>query len=65
MTLAGATPSSSVIDIGGGTSRLVDALVEMGFQAVTVLDLSEAALSAAKARLGSRADHVEWVIAET
>jgi trans-aconitate methyltransferase len=64
MTLAGATPRSAVIDIGGGASRFVDALVEMGFQAVTVLDLSEAAIAVAKARLGSRTYQVKWVVAD-
>jgi 2-polyprenyl-3-methyl-5-hydroxy-6-metoxy-1,4-benzoquinol methylase len=44
----GATPASAIIDIGGGASRLVDNLVEQGFEDVTVLDLSEAALEAAK-----------------
>jgi SAM-dependent methyltransferase len=64
MTLVGATPRSAVIDIGGGASRLVDALIEMGFHAVTVLDLSEASLAVAKARLGSRANQVKWLVAD-
>jgi SAM-dependent methyltransferase len=34
------------------------------FRAVTVLDLSQAALVAAKARLGNRADQVLWVVAD-
>ena len=38
--------------------------MEMGFQAVTVLDLSEAAIAVAKARLGNRANKVKWVIAD-
>jgi len=46
---------------GGGASRLVDALLERRFCAVTVLDLSEAALATARARLGQRADRVQWV----
>jgi hypothetical protein len=49
---AGADPTSAIIDIGGGASRLVDHLVEQGFEDVSVLDLSSAALKAAKARLG-------------
>ena len=61
---AGATAASAVIDVGGGASRLVDALIEKGFRAVTVLDLSEAALAAAEARLGGRADPVRWVVAD-
>lgn len=55
-----ATRNSAIIDIGGGASRLVDALIDRGFSALTVLDLSEAALAKAKARLGERADRVQW-----
>ena len=61
---AGATPRSSVIDVGGGASRLVDALLTDGFAAVTVLDISEAALAAAKRRLGGRAADVTWLVAD-
>ena len=60
----GATAASSVIDVGGGASRLVDALIAKGIRAVAVLDLSEAALVAAKARLGGQADQVEWIVAD-
>ena len=60
----GATPSAAVIDIGGGASRLVDQLIEQGFQDVTVLDLSAAALDAAKARLGERAGLAQWLVAD-
>lgn len=58
---AGAVNSSAIIDIGGGASRLVDHLVERGFEDVTVLDLSGAALETAKARLGADADRVPLV----
>lgn len=60
----GATPASAIIDIGGGTSRLVDNLVDRGFEDVTILDLSEAALEVAKARLGDRAAQVHWIVAD-
>jgi ubiquinone/menaquinone biosynthesis C-methylase UbiE len=60
----GASAASAVIDIGGGASRLADALIENGFRAVTVLDLSQAALASAKARLGARADQVRWIVAD-
>lgn len=60
----GAVPNSAIVDIGGGASRLVDHLIERGFGDVTVLDLSEAALDAAKARLGDRAALVHWVVAD-
>jgi len=32
--------SASIVDIGGGASRLVDALRERGYSHLTVLDLS-------------------------
>ena len=51
-----ATHKSAIVDIGGGASRLVDYLVEDGFEDVTVLDLSGAALEAARRRVGARAD---------
>jgi SAM-dependent methyltransferase len=61
---AGATRHSAIVDIGGGASRLVDALAEEGYEAVTVLDLSESALAAAKARLGTKAAGVTWIVAD-
>src|SRR5215813_13554565 len=61
---AGATPRSLVIDVGGGASRLVDALLADGFDKVTVLDISEAALAASKRRIGSTADKVTWIVSD-
>lgn len=51
----------AVIDVGGGASVLVDTLLELGFQNLSVLDISRAALQSAKARLGSRANDVKWL----
>jgi trans-aconitate methyltransferase len=62
--LGGSTSESAIVDIGGGASRLVDSLVARGFNRVTVLDISEAALEVAKARLGTRASRVQWVVAD-
>lgn len=64
IALAGATPSSAVIDIGGGASRLVDSLLAQGYRDVTVLDLSSAALATARERLGGDADRVNWIVAD-
>src|SRR5215470_5882095 len=60
------TPSreATIADIGGGASRLVDALCERGYDALTVLDLSEAALATARQRLGPLAATVQWVAAD-
>lgn len=60
----GEGPHAAVIDVGGGASRLVDALLDIGYEDVTVLDLSEHALAAAQARLGSRAAEARWVVAD-
>ena len=42
----------------------MDGLLERGFQDVTVLDLSSSALTAAKVRLGSNAERVQWIVAD-
>jgi hypothetical protein len=58
----GVSTTASIIDIGGGTSRLVDALLDEGYSAVTVLDLSEKALETSKTRLGPQsAAKAKWV----
>jgi ubiquinone/menaquinone biosynthesis C-methylase UbiE len=56
----GVSPQSAVIDVGGGASLLVDHLLERGFDDVSVLDVSEAALRSARSRLTSSAP-VTWV----
>jgi ubiquinone/menaquinone biosynthesis C-methylase UbiE len=55
---------ASIIDVGGGASTLVDDLLRCGHDAVTVLDLSAAALSAAQRRLGPDAHRVKWIEAD-
>jgi SAM-dependent methyltransferase len=57
-------PDSAIIDVGGGTSRLVDALLSRGFRNVTVLDISAAALDLAALRLGRRAGEAQWIVAD-
>lgn len=59
-----AGPDSAFIDIGGGASRLVDALVEKGWGDLTVLDLSEQALDLARTRLGEAGKRVSWIAAD-
>ena len=56
--------SGSIIDVGGGASTLVDDLLRDGYSAISVLDLSAAALAAARLRLGVRADAVQWIEAD-
>jgi len=56
--------ASSIIDVGGGASTLVDDLLANGYEHVTVLDLSGAALLTAKARIGAHANDVQWLEAD-
>jgi len=62
--LVGAIRSSAIIDIGGGASRLVDSLVSQGYEDVTVLDLSAAALASARSRMGGKANQATWIAAD-
>jgi len=56
--------TAKIIDIGGGDSFLVDNLLDLGYQDITVLDISAAALDKAKQRLGDRADKIKWIVAD-
>ena len=55
---------AKIIDIGGGDSFFVDNLLDLGYQDISVLDISEAALDRAKQRLGERASLVKWIVAD-
>lgn len=61
-----ATPNldASIIDVGGGTSHLVDELLSVGYFDLTVLDVSQAALDRSKARLGGAGKNVSWIAAD-
>jgi len=56
-----AANSAAIIDVGGGASTLVDDLLDLGYTAVSVLDVSSSALAVSKDRLGARAAIVEWI----
>jgi len=59
-----AAKDASIIDVGGGDSRLVDYLLEEGFTRITVLDISETSLNKAKLRLGEKATRVKWIVSD-
>ena len=60
----GLTKSAKIIDIGGGDSKLVDHLLDEGFENITVLDISANALGRAMKRLGDKAQKVNWVVSD-
>lgn len=57
-------PSDSIVDVGGGASTLVDALVDRSHADVTVLDISAIGVQTAQRRLGARAAGVTWLVAD-
>jgi len=59
-SVAGAT--ASVVDVGGGASVLVDRLLDRGHRDLTVVDLSQQALAAARDRVGEAP--VTWVVTD-
>ena len=61
---SGAFDDSAIIDIGGGSSVLVDQLLDADFSDVTVLDISDRALAGSKERLREDAGKVHWVVSD-
>ena len=61
---SGIKQDSAIIDVGGGASVLIDRLLNEGYQRLAVLDISSKSLAVAKARLGKKADKVEWYEAD-
>ena len=56
-------PKDSLIDVGGGASRLAAHALRLGFGHVAVLDLSGEAIARSQAAMDSEADRVEWIVA--
>lgn len=55
---------AAIIDVGGGASTLVDDLIFKGYDNISVLDLSAAALNVAQTRLGEKAGKVKWLVGD-
>lgn len=60
---SGVAAPTSLVDVGGGAGRLVDALVAVGWHDVTVLDVSAVALQLSRRRVGEDLG-VSWVEAD-
>lgn len=56
--------AASIVDIGAGESTLVDDLVLRGYNNVTALDVSPAAIEFTRQRLGSKAEQVQWIVGD-
>jgi SAM-dependent methyltransferase len=58
------TRSAAIIDVGAGESTLVDDLLARGYENITVLDISQAAINASRSRLGSASERISWLVAD-
>jgi 2-polyprenyl-3-methyl-5-hydroxy-6-metoxy-1,4-benzoquinol methylase len=55
---------ANIIDVGGGDSYFVDALLDKGYKNIYVLDISANAIERAKKRLGEKAKQINWIISD-
>ena len=52
---------ASIIDVGAGQSTLVDDLLRLGYEDITVLEISQVALDALRKRVGKPGEAVQWI----
>lgn len=55
---------ANIADIGAGDSYLVDNLLDLAYNNISVLDISSAAIDRAKQRLGEKAKLVKWIVSD-
>ena len=55
---------SKIIDVGAGESRLVDNLLDLGFNNIDVLDISKKSIEKAKNRLGEKSKKINWIVSD-
>ena len=61
---SGLSKHARIIDVGGGDSLLVDHLLDLGYENISVLDISNAAIERAKKRLGERQTKIDWIVSD-
>jgi SAM-dependent methyltransferase len=52
---------ASIVDVGAGQSTLVDDLLGLGYENITVVEISQTALDASKKRVGQSGSKVQWI----
>jgi SAM-dependent methyltransferase len=60
----GVPTEAPIIDVGAGVSSLVDILLNSDYSNVSVMEISNAAISESRARLGDAASRVKWMQAD-
>lgn len=61
---SGIDKDSAIIDIGAGSSTLVDDLLTAGYLDISVLDISAEAIAVSRNRLADRAADVNWIVGD-
>ncbi len=61
---SGLPVDSSIIDVGGGMSRLAATLLERGYTDVSVADISASALERGRTQAGAAGGHISWIEAD-
>ena len=56
--------NAKIIEIGGGDSYLIDHLLDLGYENLSVLDISEHAIIRLKQRLGAKAEKVNFIVSD-
>lgn len=56
--------NAKIIEIGGGDSYLIDALLDLGYTDLTILDISENAIKRLKNRLGDKARNINFLVSD-
>lgn len=56
--------SAKIFDNGSGDSYLIDNLFSLGYEKITVQDISETALAKTKKRLGKDAAKIKWLVCD-
>ena len=58
------TSDCRIIDVGGGTSKLSEQLLDQGYTKLTVLDISGNSIEKAKSQLGVKSSRIAWIEAD-
>lgn len=59
-----ADKNSKIIDVGGGDGNFVKRLLELGYQDITVLNISKTGIENAKKNLGEDASKIKWIVSD-
>jgi SAM-dependent methyltransferase len=58
----GLPKNAAILNVGAGTSNLIDELLKLEFSNVLATDISEISLNKLKIRLGNKQNKVKWIV---